>query len=202
LSPGFLSSSSPLLRSSSPSGGSGSEECGDASEVEVLQRRINDLIEEKKHSDEVLSALTEQNWEYLINRSERIKAKFDREMESLISDVHALCEFSQQQKQRAYITPARSRASSRGSDHGSSAAIAAAASSPSPASALHHHHRHHLHGNHGQPHVSSSSAAKAKEFVWRDSQLTSMFRTSSDIKTVYNVRLRSLLLLLTTAAFI
>lgn len=108
--------------------------------------------------------------------------EFNSEMDALISDVQALCEFSNTQKQLGTnYTPTRSRAASSAGgenikDHKERHALkhvsnggggGSSMTLPTPVG----------------PHTSD----KQKEFIWRDSQLTTMFRTSSDIKTIYNM---------------
>lgn len=130
---------------------------------------------------------------YLIDRSERIKAAFNSDMDSLISDIQALCAFSQQQKQLCTdYTPSRSRSRAHSTSNGRAAATNSDATVAPAVSA----------GSMTEPaHVSAAASAaaasasassngngaKQKEFVWRDSHLTTLFRTSSDIQTVYNV---------------
>lgn len=159
-------------------------------ELATLHNRIADLTDEKNHSSGIVSMLAEQDWRFLVERSQRIKAKFDGEMDSLIADVEALCEFSHTQKLKSKeFTPSRSRAHSAAKG-GAAAADAVNGNGRSPARS-----------SSTSPSADSSlsplsmapagrrdNTLKQKEFQWRDSQLTNMFRTSSDIQTIYNVR--------------
>jgi hypothetical protein len=137
------------------------------SELEFLRTRVHDLQEENRHHADIISRDSLQNLSHLLSTAHRIQG----EVASLISDVQALTDQAKRQKQLSAVpyTPVRSRTGS------SASADAPIVHAPMP----------------GTSPTNKEPATKAREFTWRDSQLTTMFRTSSDIKTIYNMSVSS-----------
>ena len=147
-------------------------------EMAVLHNRIADLTDEKNHSSGIVSMLAEQDWRFLVERSQRIKAKFDGEMDALIADVEALCEFSHSQKLKStQFTPARSRAHSTAKGGAAAADAQGTERSPDRSSSASPNTHSSLSPLSMAPAGRRDNTLKQKEFVWRDSQLTTMFRT-------------------------
>ena len=150
-------------------------------ELHKLRSDLNEMVVERQLQDEILTGLVEEDWNHLIRRSMKIRDHFNNEMDALISDVQAMCDHAQQQK---------TLTSGRFHTNGERLTPIQGIASPEVGDR----HAPSKHEKKGVALARRGLGIQCKEFTWRDSVLTIMFRTQPNVKTVYNMWVAVLIL--------